>query len=112
MTKNQIKMKLSDKDRILTISGERKTVIDHSKDNENYESNEKKKMKDNENNEKKEKDKNVVMVNLKYLFSISENADMDSIKAKMENGPCLQIGPYRYREGYDKEFKERVRYIK
>jgi len=35
MTKNQIKMKLSDKDRILTISGERKTVIDHSKDNEN-----------------------------------------------------------------------------
>ncbi|KAG4089464.1 hypothetical protein H8356DRAFT_1322239 [Neocallimastix lanati (nom. inval.)] len=99
---------LSDKDHILTISGERKT--------------------DNENNEKKEKDKvetsnrntntntntndNIdidvdVDANGNKETNISENADMDSIKAKMENGVCIR-SPYRYREGYDKEFKERI----
>ncbi|KAG4089465.1 HSP20-like chaperone [Neocallimastix lanati (nom. inval.)] len=114
MTKDQIKMELSDEDRILTISGERKTVIDHSKDNENYEGDEDNG--DNENNENNENEKkddketsnrntnttdhtNTSQENNKKYskiecnygkfersFSIPENADMDSIKAKMENG--------------------------
>ncbi|KAG4103751.1 HSP20-like chaperone [Neocallimastix lanati (nom. inval.)] len=135
MKKDQVKMELSDEDRILTISGERETIIDDSdknstKDstkeennkennkenaNENKES-EKKELKDtnkeennkennkenaNENKEsekKEQKDTNKEENNKKYSriecsygkfsrsFSIPENADINNIQAKMENG--------------------------
>jgi len=58
MTKDQVKMELSD-DRVLTISGERKTIIDDSKDNEDEKKGESTKASNvhvdgNENNENKE----------------------------------------------------------
>jgi len=61
MTKDQVKMELSD-DRVLTISGERETIIDDSKDNEKSDSksddnaNENKEAKESEQKEDKSKE--------------------------------------------------------
>jgi len=111
MNKDQVKMELSDDDRVLTISGERETIIDdsdkNSKKDSNKESNkdstkDKNATKDaNENKEtikEEQKETNKEENNKKYSriecsygkfsrsFSIPENADINNIQAKMENG--------------------------
>ncbi|KAG4103758.1 HSP20-like chaperone [Neocallimastix lanati (nom. inval.)] len=108
MKKDQVKMELSDEDRILTISGERETIIDDSdmksnkdstkeknnKENNKENANENKESKKEEQKETKKEESN----NKKYSkiecsygkfsrsFSIPENADINNIQAKMENG--------------------------
>jgi len=115
MNKDQVKMELSDDDRVLTISGERETIIDNSDKNSKKDSNndsnkdstkdENIKDKANENKEdqkkeqkKEQKEANKEENNKKYSriecsygkfsrsFSIPENADINNIQAKMENG--------------------------
>jgi len=111
MNKDQVKMELSDDDRVLTISGERETIIDdsdkNSKKDSNKESNkdstkDKNATKDaNENKEtikEEQKETNKEENNKKYSriecsygkfsrsFSIPENVDINNIQAKMENG--------------------------
>jgi len=90
LNKDQVKMELSDDDHVLTISGERETVIDNSND-------EKEGQKENEKENKKEHKKETKN-NKKYSriecsygkfersFSIPENVDVNTIQAKMENG--------------------------
>ncbi len=93
LNKDQVKMELSDDDHVLTISGERETIIDNSN---NKKENQKENPKENEKESKKEtKNKNN---NKKYSriecsygrfersFSIPENTDVNTIQAKMENG--------------------------
>jgi len=119
MNKDQVKMELSDDDRVLTISGERETIIDDSDKNSKKDSNKdsnkdstkdknatkganenketiKEEQKETKNNNKKENNKEEN--NKKYSriecnygkfsrsFSIPENADINNIQAKMENG--------------------------
>jgi len=100
MKKDQIKMELSDDDRILTISGERETIYDNSKKNanENKEAEEAKKPKESKENKKEENKETKENNNKKYTriecsygkfersFTIPENADINNIQAKMENG--------------------------
>jgi len=103
MKKDQVKMELSDEDRVLTISGERETIIDDSdkaskkdsiKEKNNKENtNENKKSKKEEQNETKneENNKKYSKIECSYgkfsrSFSIPENADINNIQAKMENG--------------------------
>ncbi|KAL6632727.1 HSP20-like chaperone [Neocallimastix sp. 'constans'] len=99
MKKDQVKMELSDEDHILTISGERETIIDDSdkksnKDSTKEESNkENNKENANENKEskKEENNKKYSRIECSYgkfsrSFSIPENADINNIQAKMENG--------------------------
>ncbi|KAG4105709.1 HSP20-like chaperone [Neocallimastix lanati (nom. inval.)] len=111
MNKDQVKMELSDDDRVLTISGERETIIDdfdkNSKKDSNKDSNkdstkDKNATKDaNENKEeqkKEQKETNKEENNKKYSriecsygkfsrsLSIPENADINNIQARMENG--------------------------
>ena len=119
MNKDQVKMELSDDDRVLTISGERETIINNSEKNSKNDSNKdsnknstkdenskkdanenketiKEEQKETKNNNKKETNKEEN--NKKYSriecsygkfsrsFSIPENADINNIQAKMENG--------------------------
>ncbi|ORY37358.1 HSP20-like chaperone [Neocallimastix californiae] len=111
MNKDQVKMELSDDDRVLTISGERETIIDDSDKNSKKDSNkqsnkdstkDKNATKDaNENketikeeqkeNKKEENNKKYSRIECSYgkfsrSFSIPENADINNIQAKMENG--------------------------
>jgi HSP20 family protein len=102
LNKDQVKMELSEDNRLITISGERKTVIDHSNENETEtESIEKAndtKEESNEESEKKSEKKSKNKNNKKYSriecsygkfsrsFSIPENADVNNIHAKLENG--------------------------
>ncbi|KAG4103760.1 HSP20-like chaperone [Neocallimastix lanati (nom. inval.)] len=103
MKKDQVKMELSDEDRILTISGERETIIDDSDNNSKNDSTKEENNKENgnENKESKkeeQKDTNKEENNKKYSriecsygkfsrsFSIPENADINNIQARMENG--------------------------
>jgi HSP20 family molecular chaperone IbpA len=120
MNKDQVKMELSDDDRVLTISGERETIINNSEKNYKNDSNKdinkdsikdenakkdtnenketiKEEQKETKNNNKKENNKKEEN-NMKYSriecsygkfsrsFSIPENADINNIQAKMENG--------------------------
>jgi len=90
LNKDQVKMELSDDDHVLTISGERETIIDNS-------NGEKEGQKENEKENKKETKKETKN-NKKYSriecsygkfersFSIPENVDVSTIQAKMENG--------------------------
>ncbi|ORY62003.1 HSP20-like chaperone [Neocallimastix californiae] len=99
MKKDQVKMELSDDEHVLTISGERETIIDNSdkksnkdsskeennKENNKEDSNENKESKNEENNKKYSR------IECSYgkfsrSFSIPENADINNIQAKMENG--------------------------
>jgi len=103
MKKDQVKMELSDEDRVLTISGERETIIDDSdkaskkdsikEENNKENTNENKKSKKEEQNETKneENNKKYSRIECSYgkfsrSFSIPENADINNIQAKMENG--------------------------
>ncbi|ORY37366.1 HSP20-like chaperone [Neocallimastix californiae] len=115
MNKDQVKMELSDDDRVLTISGERETIIDDSDKNSKKDSNNdsnidstkdenvKDKANENKKNQKKEQKKEQKEIkkeenNKKYSriecsygkfsrsFSIPENADINNIQARMENG--------------------------
>jgi len=103
MKKDQVKMELSDEDRVLTISGERETIIDNSdkaskkdsikEENNKENTNENKKSKKEEQNETKneENNKKYSRIECSYgkfsrSFSIPENADINNIQAKMENG--------------------------
>ncbi|ORX79995.1 HSP20-like chaperone [Anaeromyces robustus] len=100
MNKDQVKMELSDDDRILTISGERETIIDNSnKDaNANKEAS-KEETKKEEINKKEETKKEVKKENNKKYskiecsygkfsrsFTLPENANLENIQAKMDNG--------------------------
>ena len=120
MNKDQVKMELSDDDRVLTISGERETIINNSEKNSKNDSNKdinkdsikdenakkdtnenketiKEEQKETKNNNKKENNKKEEN-NTKYSriecsygkfsrsFIIPENADINNIQAKMENG--------------------------
>ena len=107
MKKDQVKMELSDDERVLTISGERETIIDNSdkksnKESSKVENNESKKEEPNEtkndNTKEEQKESKKEENNKKYnriecsygkfsrSFSIPENADINNIQAKMENG--------------------------
>jgi len=91
LNKDQVKMELSDDDRILTISGERETVIDNSNDNSNDEKDEKKAKKEGKKENKNKNNKKYSKIECSYgrferSFSIPENADVKTIQAKMENG--------------------------
>jgi len=129
MTKDQVKMEFSDDDRVLTISGERETIIDNSNDdkteNTETESDDKTKAnvnkeaqeankteeskteeskteesktekteenkKENKNSNKQENHKKFTRIECSYgkfsrSFSIPENADINNIQAKMDNG--------------------------
>ncbi|ORX80663.1 HSP20-like chaperone, partial [Anaeromyces robustus] len=77
MTKNEIKIEIS-KDRIITISGERKSI----KESDN---------KKNGKNKYGKRNKKYSKVECSYgkferSFNIPENVDLNNIKAKMENG--------------------------
>jgi len=121
MTKDQVKMELND-DRVLTISGERKSIYDNSKEseddnkmetdeeeNESEEKNKnegkqkttnesttestrsKKSKKENKKENEKDNEISYSMVECSYgkfsrSFSIPEDADLENIQAKMENG--------------------------
>ncbi|OUM56454.1 hypothetical protein PIROE2DRAFT_18942 [Piromyces sp. E2] len=92
LNKDQVKMELSDNDRVLTISGERETIIDNSNDekegqDEKEDKNENKK----ENKEEKKNNKKYSRIECSYgrferSFSIPENTNVNSIQAKLENG--------------------------
>ncbi|OUM70473.1 hypothetical protein PIROE2DRAFT_23575, partial [Piromyces sp. E2] len=71
MNKDQVKMEFSDDDRVLTISGERETIIDNSNDDKT-----------------ENKYSRIECSYGKFLrsFSIPENADINNIQAKMNNG--------------------------
>jgi len=91
LNKDQVKMELSDDDRILTISGERETIIDNSNDNSNDEKDEKKAKKEGEKENKNKNNKKYSKIECSYgrferSFSIPENADVKTIQAKLENG--------------------------
>ncbi|KAG4105698.1 HSP20-like chaperone [Neocallimastix lanati (nom. inval.)] len=111
MNKDQVKMELSDDDRVLTISGERETIIDNSDMNSKIDSNkESNKDSTKDKNATKDADENKETIkeeqnetnkeenNKKYSriecsygkfsrsFSIPENVDINNIQAKMENG--------------------------
>ncbi|ORX87101.1 HSP20-like chaperone [Anaeromyces robustus] len=96
MEKDQIKIELSDDDRILTISGEKRTMRDNISDTDNnYDNNNnnKKKNKNDKEEEKKERNynKNYSMMNYSYenferSFGLPDNADTDNVQAKMDNG--------------------------
>ncbi|ORY74014.1 HSP20-like chaperone [Neocallimastix californiae] len=103
MKKDQVKMELSDEDRVLTISGERETIIDDSdkaskkdsikeKNNkENAKTNKESKKEEQKDTKKEENNKKYSRIECSYgkfsrSFSIPENADINNIQAKMENG--------------------------
>ena len=102
LNKDQVKMELIDDDRVLILSGERKTVIDNSNSNDEKEAqeakegqkeNKKENKEENKKENKKEKkdNKKYSRIECSYgrferSFSIPENADVNTIQAKMENG--------------------------
>ncbi|ORX82331.1 HSP20-like chaperone [Anaeromyces robustus] len=91
MSKDKVKMEITD-DRTFIISGERESIYDSDKDNNNdnkdKEKENEKEQKDNNNNNNNKK---IHMMECSYgkferSFSIPENADINDIQAKMENG--------------------------
>ncbi|ORX79991.1 HSP20-like chaperone, partial [Anaeromyces robustus] len=95
MNKDQVKMELSDDDRILTISGERETINDNSNEDANA-NKEALKEETNKNEEtkkevKKENNKKYSKIECSYgkfsrSFTLPENANLENIQAKMDNG--------------------------
>jgi len=94
MSKDQVKMEITD-DRTFTISGERESIIDSDKNNDkknNKEEGQKENKEEGQEEAKKDKnEKKFHMVECRYgkferSFSIPEDADLDNVQAKMENG--------------------------
>jgi len=82
MTKDEIKIELDDDERVLTISGERKIVNDHhSKDGEK-----KSKKHGGEEDHKKYSKVECCYGKFERSFTIPENANLESVQAKMDNG--------------------------
>jgi len=92
LNKDQVKMELTDDDRVLTISGERETVIDNSNSNDEKEKAQETKEGEKEHKkENKKENKKYSRIECSYgrferSFSIPENTDLNAIQAKMENG--------------------------
>ncbi|OUM59366.1 hypothetical protein PIROE2DRAFT_29606, partial [Piromyces sp. E2] len=87
MNKDQVKMEITD-DRTFTISGERESIFDSDKNNEQKEESKKE---EQEENKKENKEKKFHMVECSYgkfsrSFSIPEDVNLEDIQAKMENG--------------------------
>jgi len=82
MNKDQVKMELSDDDHVLTISGERESITDDSNNNNNN---------NNSDNKNKNSNKKYSRIECSYgkfsrSFTLPENADINKIQAKLENG--------------------------
>jgi len=91
LNKDQVKMELSDDDHVLTISGERETIIDNSNDEKDEKKAKKDCKKENKNNKNNKNNKKYSKIECSYgrferSFSIPENADVKTIQAKLENG--------------------------
>ncbi|KAG4108244.1 HSP20-like chaperone [Neocallimastix lanati (nom. inval.)] len=89
MNKDQVKMELSDDNHVLTISGERESIIDNS-DNNNTNDDTKKDSKTKENSNKRNT-KKYSKIECSYgkfsrSFTLPENADINKIQARLENG--------------------------
>ncbi|ORX80557.1 HSP20-like chaperone, partial [Anaeromyces robustus] len=89
MNKDQVKMELSDDDRVLTISGERETIIDNS--NEGANANKEALKEETKKEAKKENNKKYSRIECSYgkfsrSFTLPENANLENIQAKMDNG--------------------------
>ncbi|KAL6595867.1 HSP20-like chaperone [Neocallimastix californiae] len=89
MNKDQVKMELSDDNHVLTISGERESIIDNS-DNNNTNDDTKKDSKTKENS-KIRNTKKYSKIECSYgkfsrSFTLPENADINKIQARLENG--------------------------
>ncbi|ORX75257.1 HSP20-like chaperone [Anaeromyces robustus] len=110
MTKDQVKMELNE-DRILTISGERESIYDNNEENEQKEEKQEKGKEENteestenmeteegntttsatEENKKNNENRTYSMIECSYgkfsrSFTLPEDANLDGIQAKMENG--------------------------
>ncbi|ORY30629.1 HSP20-like chaperone [Neocallimastix californiae] len=87
MNKDQIKMELSDDNHVLTISGERESIIDNS-DNNNDDTNDDNKNKENSNKRNTKKYSKIECSYGKFSrsFTLPENADINKIQARLENG--------------------------
>jgi len=87
MNKDQVKMELSDDNHVLTISGERESIIDNS-DNNNDDTNDDNKNKENSNKRNTKKYSKIECSYGKFSrsFTLPENADINKIQARLENG--------------------------
>jgi len=87
MNKDQIKMELSDDNHVLTISGERESIIDNS-DNNNKDTKDDNKNKENSNKRNTKKYSKIECSYGKFSrsFTLPENADINKIQARLENG--------------------------
>jgi len=87
MNKDQVKMELSDDNHVLTISGERESIIDNS-DNNNDDTKNDNKNKENSNKRNTKKYSKIECSYGKFSrsFTLPENADINKIQARLENG--------------------------
>jgi len=87
MNKDQVKMELSDDNHVLTISGERESIIDNS-DNNNKDTKDDNKNKENSNKGNIKKYSKIECSYGKFSrsFTLPENADINKIQARLENG--------------------------
>jgi len=87
MNKDQVKMELSDNNHVLTISGERESIIDNS-DNNNNDTKDDNKNKENSNKRNTKKYSKIECSYGKFSrsFTLPENADINKIQARLENG--------------------------
>ncbi|KAG4102060.1 HSP20-like chaperone [Neocallimastix lanati (nom. inval.)] len=90
MNKDQVKMELSDDNQVLTISGERESIIDNSDNNninnDNIKDDNKTKENSNKRNIKKYSKIECSYGKFSRSFTLPENADINKIQAKLENG--------------------------
>ncbi|KAG4098774.1 HSP20-like chaperone [Neocallimastix lanati (nom. inval.)] len=89
MNKDQFKMELSDDNHVLTISGERESIIDNSDNNNtNDDTKDDNKNKENSNKGNTKKYSKIECSYGKFSrsFTLPENADINKIQARLENG--------------------------
>ncbi|KAG4098770.1 HSP20-like chaperone [Neocallimastix lanati (nom. inval.)] len=89
MNKDQVKMELSDDNHVLTISGERESIIDNSdnnNNNDNIKDDNKNKENSNKGNTKKYSKIECSYGKFSRSFTLPENADINKIQARLENG--------------------------